>query len=44
VRAKLGEQGFQPTGGTPAQLQQALLAEIRDVAGLVQAGKVKVDL
>lgn len=44
VRSKLGEQGFQPTGGTPAQLQQALLAEIRDVAGLVQAGKVKVDL
>lgn len=44
VRAKLAEQGFQPTGGTPAQLQQALLAEIRDVARLVQAGKVKVDL
>ncbi|MCY1209698.1 tripartite tricarboxylate transporter substrate-binding protein [Achromobacter veterisilvae] len=44
VRAKLAEQGFQPTGGTPAQLQQALLAEIRNVAGLVQAGKVKVDL
>ncbi|WP_454696489.1 Bug family tripartite tricarboxylate transporter substrate binding protein [Achromobacter aegrifaciens] len=44
VRAKLGEQGFQPTGGTPAQLQQALLTEIRDVAGLVQTGKVKVDL
>ncbi|MBO9327638.1 tripartite tricarboxylate transporter substrate binding protein [Achromobacter xylosoxidans] len=44
VRAKLAEQGFQPTGGTPAELQQALLAEIRDVARLVQAGKVKVDL
>ncbi len=44
VRAKLAEQGFQPTGGTPAQLQQALLAEIRDVARLVQADKVKVDL
>ena len=44
VRAKLAEQGFQPTGGTPAQLQQVLLAEIRDVARLVQAGKVKVDL
>lgn len=44
VHAKLAEQGFQPTGGTPAQLQAALLAEIRDVAGLVQAGKVRVDL
>ncbi|WMD20012.1 tripartite tricarboxylate transporter substrate-binding protein [Achromobacter seleniivolatilans] len=44
VHAKLAEQGFQPTGGTPAQLQTALLAEIRDVAGLVQAGKVRVDL
>ncbi|MNV84579.1 hypothetical protein D3C71_1784620 [compost metagenome] len=44
VHAKLAEQGFQPTGGTPQQLQQALLSEIRDVAGLVQAGKVRVDL
>jgi hypothetical protein len=44
VHAKLAEQGFEPTGGTPAQLQDALLAEIRDVAGLVQAGKVRVDL
>ena len=44
VHAKLAEQGFQPTGGTPAQLRDALLAEIRDVAGLVQAGKVRVDL
>ncbi|HCW19640.1 MAG TPA: twin-arginine translocation pathway signal protein, partial [Achromobacter sp.] len=44
VRAKLAEQGFQPTGGTPAQLQQALLTEIRDVAALVKAGKVRVDL
>lgn len=44
VHAKLAEQGFQPTGGTPAQLQQALLAEIRDVAGLVQAGKVRIEL
>ncbi|OZI39674.1 twin-arginine translocation pathway signal protein [Bordetella genomosp. 5] len=44
IRGKLAEQGFQPTGGTPAQLQEALLAEIRAVAGLVQAGKVKVDL
>ena len=44
VHAKLAEQGFEPTGGTPAQLQQALLAEIRDVAALVQAGKVRVDL
>jgi len=44
VGAKLAEQGFQPTGGTPAQLQQALLTEIRDVAALVQAGKVRVDL
>jgi tripartite-type tricarboxylate transporter receptor subunit TctC len=44
VHAKLSEQGFQPTGGTPAQLRDALLAEIRDVAGLVQAGKVRVDL
>lgn len=44
VHAKLAEQGFQPTGGTPQQLQQALLSEIRDVAGLVKAGKVRVDL
>jgi len=44
VRSKLAEQGFAPTGGTPAQLQQSLLAEIRNVAGLVQAGKVRVDL
>ena len=44
IHAKLAEQGFQPTGGTPAQLQDALLAEIRDVAGLVKAGKVRVDL
>ncbi|AMG38766.1 Bug family tripartite tricarboxylate transporter substrate binding protein [Achromobacter xylosoxidans] len=44
VHAKLAEQGFQPTGGTPAQLRDALLAEIRDVAGLVQADKVRVDL
>lgn len=44
VHAKLAEQGFQPTGGTPTQLRDALLAEIRDVAGLVQAGKVRVDL
>ena len=44
VHAKLAEQGFQPTGGTPAQLQQALLTEIRNVAALVQAGKVKVEL
>lgn len=44
VHAKLAEQGFQPTGGTPAQLRDALLAEIRDVVGLVQAGKVRVDL
>lgn len=44
VHTKLAEQGFEPTGGTPAQLQDALLAEIRDVAGLVQAGKVRVDL
>ncbi|WP_332610091.1 Bug family tripartite tricarboxylate transporter substrate binding protein [Achromobacter sp. ESBL13] len=44
VSGKLAEQGFAPTGGTPAQLQQSLLAEIRNVAGLVQAGKVRVDL
>ena len=44
VRTKLGEQGFTPTGGTPEALQEALLAEIRNVAGFVQSGKVKVDL
>lgn len=44
VRGKLGEQGFVPTGGTPDALKQALLSEIRDVAGLIKAGKVKIDI
>jgi len=44
VRRKLDEQGFIPTGGTPDDLKQALLKEIRDVAGLIQSGKVKIDM
>ncbi|WP_280527099.1 hypothetical protein [Achromobacter insuavis] len=44
MHAKLAERGLPSTGGTPAQLREALLTEIRDVAGLVQAGKVRVDL
>jgi len=44
VRTRLGEQSFQPTGGTPQQLRGTLFAEINAVAKLVQAGKVRVDL
>ncbi len=43
VRGKLLEQGFIPAGGTPADLEKRLVAEIKAVAELIRTGRVRID-
>jgi hypothetical protein len=43
VRQKLIEQGGDPVGGPPEQLERVVKAELKKWAEVIQAAKIKVD-
>ena len=43
VRARLVEQGFVPVGGTPADLEKRLVAEVQAISELLRSGRVRID-